>query len=57
MSVQTQIDRIKDNLVAAYSTIQQKGGVVPATQNSENLAAAIETIPIQREGGVTTDGQ
>lgn len=49
MSAQTQIDRIKANIAAAYSMVQQKGGVVPAVQNSENLVAAIETIPDCRD--------
>lgn len=44
MSIQSQINRIKNNLLAAYTAIQAKGGTLPAAQNSENLEAAVSSI-------------
>lgn len=45
MSVQNQIDRIKANVAEAYGAVASMGGTVPETQNVENLAAAINSIP------------
>lgn len=48
MSVQTQIDRIKNAILAAYTSIANKAGTVPSQssdKNVENLAQAIATIP------------
>lgn len=48
MSVQTQIDRIKNAILAAYTSIANKSGTVPSQvsdKNVENLAQAIATIP------------
>ena len=44
MSVQSQINRIKSNLAAAYTAAQSKGATIPSQQNSANLAAAISSI-------------
>lgn len=45
MSVQSQINRIKANVADSYAAVSEKGGVVPETQNSGNLAEAINSIP------------
>lgn len=45
MSVQSEIDRIKSNVASAYSVTNDKGGTMPQIQNSENLAATIDSIP------------
>lgn len=45
MSVQSEINRIKTNIAGAYSAVSEKGGTVPQTQNSSNLAEAIRSIP------------
>ena len=50
MSVQSQIDRIVSNITAAFTAIGNKGGTVPASQVSGNLASAIASIP---SGGAT----
>lgn len=50
MSVQGEIDRIKGNVAAAYAAVSAKGGVLPETQNSENLSEAIESIPTSGGG-------
>lgn len=44
MSVNSEINRITSNIAAAYSKVSSKGGILPATQNSANLANAIDSI-------------
>ena len=44
MSVQSQIDRIESNIAAAYTAAADKGATMPATQDSDNLAATISSI-------------
>ena len=44
MSVQTQIDRISDNVSAALSAIEAKGAAVPVGSTSDDLANLILTI-------------
>lgn len=45
MSVQSEINRVKNNVASAYTAVAAKGGTVPSTQNSANLAAAVNSIP------------
>lgn len=52
MNIQTEIERIKANIAAAYAKITTKGGSVPSAKTSGNLAAAIESIPVG--GGTDT---
>lgn len=44
MSIQTQIERIKANISAAYSALTAKGATVPTSKTSDNLATAIQSI-------------
>ena len=44
MSINSQIQRIKNNILAAYSEIDSKGGTVPSSKTSANLVAAIMSI-------------
>lgn len=44
MSVANQILRIKGNVSLAYTACENKGAQMPVLQNSDNLAAAINTI-------------
>ncbi|MBD5162165.1 MAG: hypothetical protein HDT14_09160 [Oscillibacter sp.] len=46
MSIKSEIDRISDNIAAAYVKITAKGGTAPASKVSANLASAINTIPV-----------
>lgn len=46
MSVQTQIDRISTNVNDTLSAIAEMGGEVPEGATSNNMAAAVRTIPI-----------
>lgn len=45
MSIQSEIERIRQNVVNAYDAVLEKGGSVPERANSGNLAAAIQAIP------------
>ena len=44
MSIASEITRINNNISSAYSKISEKGGTLPETQNSANLATAIDSI-------------
>lgn len=44
MSVQSEINRINTNIATAYTAVANKGGTLPTTQNSSNLAEAINSI-------------
>lgn len=44
MSIQSEINRIEQNIANAYSTLSARGATLPAEQNSENLASAISEI-------------
>lgn len=50
MSIASEITRINNNIANAYTQVNSKGGTLPATQNSNNLASAISSIP-QSGGG------
>ena len=52
MSIASEITRIKNNIASAYTKVGNKGGTLPATQNSANLPNAIDTIPT----GITPTG-
>lgn len=47
MSIQTELNRISENISNAYAAAQEKGAVLPALQNSDNLEAAIRGIPVR----------
>ena len=44
MSVADQINRIKTNIANTYTAAQAKGATMPQTQNSDNLAACVQSI-------------
>ena len=44
MSIASEITRINNNIASAYTAVNNKGGTLPATQNSANLATAIGSI-------------
>ena len=44
MSITSEINRINNNIAGAYTAISAKGGTLPTTQNSANLATAINSI-------------
>lgn len=51
MSIQSEIERIRQNVVNAYEAVLEKGGDVPERANSENLASSIRAIPSGGAGG------
>lgn len=44
MSVASEIQRIKTNIANAYDALENMGAEMPATENSDNLAATIATV-------------
>lgn len=45
MSIQSQIDRLKNAVSAAYTAAQNKGATMPSAQTAANLAATVQSIP------------
>ena len=56
MSVADQINRIKTNIASTYTAAQAKGATMPQTQNSDNLAACVQSITTGGGGGGTQFG-
>lgn len=48
MSVQSEINRIEQNVANTYAVLGEKGATMPSEQNSDNLASTAQTIPEQR---------
>lgn len=46
MSVQSEIDRIKNNVEETYDAISDMGGTMPSTRNTANLASSVLSIPL-----------
>lgn len=46
MSVQSEINRLKQAISDAFTAVSNKGCTVPASKTSGNLASAIESIPV-----------
>lgn len=53
-TIKQAIDALKNRVADAYTAVANKGGTLPATQDSANLPAAINSIP--SGGGMITDG-
>lgn len=45
MSIADKITTLKNEVQSAYTSIQTKGGTIPSSKNTENLANAILSIP------------
>ena len=45
MSIQSQIDRLKNAVGEAYTAAKKKGATMPSEQTAANLAAAVQSIP------------
>jgi hypothetical protein len=50
MSVQSEIERIEQNIANTYSVLNDMGATIPEVKNSENLANTARTVP-QGSGG------
>lgn len=56
MSVRSEIDRIRDNVAGAYSAVSDIGGTLPEQQTSDNLEAAIRSIPVAEDSSFPVGG-
>lgn len=45
MTIASEIQRIQTNIANAYTACSNKGATLPATQDSDNLATTIASIP------------
>lgn len=52
-TISDELSTLNDNLLIAYSAIDNMGGTIPADKNTDNLATAISSIP-SGGGGTTT---
>ena len=50
MSIINEAERIKENIQNAYKALADRGAAIPEKQNSENLPAAIQSIPNESGG-------
>lgn len=53
MSIQSEINRLKNNVAATYAAMEEQGATMPTQQNSANMAATARTIPTGGGGGTT----
>jgi hypothetical protein len=45
-TIQSEIDRIKENVKDAYTSLSNKGATMPSSQSSDNLASTIDSIEV-----------
>ena len=45
MSISNEIQKLQTNLANSYEACNDKGATMPASQNFDNLAACIDSIP------------
>ena len=45
MTIASEIQRIQTNIANTYDALEAKGATMPATENSNNLASTVATIP------------
>ena len=45
MTISDELTKLNTNLANSYTAISDKGGTIPASQNFDNLATAIDSIP------------
>lgn len=45
MSISNEIQKLQTNLTNSYSSCSDKGATMPASQNFDNLANCIDSIP------------
>lgn len=51
MSIQNEINRINQNVANTYSALRSMGATLPETQNSDNMASTVRTVPQTSTGG------
>lgn len=52
MSIQSEIDRIQNNVAETYDALEEQGATMPTQKNSDNMAATARTISTS-SGGTT----
>lgn len=55
MSVKSELEKLRTNIDAAYDTVEEKGGTVPAQRTTANLVSSIKSITGGSEYGVTVE--
>ena len=55
MTIQSELERIGNNISSAYSALGENGATLPETQNSYNLAATVQTLP-EKQDKITASG-
>lgn len=45
MTISNELTKLNTNLANSYTAVSNKGGTIPASQNFDNLATAIDSIP------------
>jgi hypothetical protein len=55
MSIQSEINRVKQNVTDTYSALSEMGATMPEEQNSDNLAATARTVPAGGGSSVQSD--
>lgn len=53
MSIQSEMERITQNISNTYSALEEQGATMPAEQNSDNLAATARSVPAGGGGTVS----
>lgn len=57
-TIQSEIDRIKQNVSNAFTSLSNKGATIPTSQTSDNLASTIDSLgdkaTITYDGGTRT---
>ena len=52
MSIASKLEKLATDITSAYGAINTKGGTIPSSKNTENLANAITSIPQGGGGGL-----
>ena len=55
MTIQSELERIGNNISSAYSALGENGATIPETQNSDNLATTVQTLP-EKQDKITASG-
>lgn len=55
MTIASEITKLQTNLANAYTSVSNKGGTLPASQNFDNLPSAIDSIQSGGGGGFTLE--
>lgn len=57
MSVADRLNKLTTDITNAYTSIENKGGIIPANKNTNNLPTAIDSIQSSNIIGATAEGE